>query len=75
VQPTVKLATGYHPRHSVPGIAWTSVTAAAMSALSAARARTGRALDNPVLITEGRVSMIDGIRPSGALGRPATLSG
>lgn len=60
-QSTVVLATGYHPRHSVPGIVWTSLTAAAMFALAAGKARTGRALDNPVLRTEGRVTLIDAI--------------
>jgi divalent metal cation (Fe/Co/Zn/Cd) transporter len=61
VQSTVVLATGYHPRHSVVGIIWTAVTAAAMFALAAGKARTGRALDNPVLRTEGRVTAIDGV--------------
>lgn len=61
VQSTVVLAAGYHPRHSVPGIIWTAVTAAAMFILAAGKARTGRALDNPVLQTEGRVTVIDGI--------------
>jgi divalent metal cation (Fe/Co/Zn/Cd) transporter len=61
VQSTVVLAAGYHPRHSVPGIIWTAVTAAAMFALAAGKARTGAALDNPVLRTEGRVTAIDGI--------------
>jgi divalent metal cation (Fe/Co/Zn/Cd) transporter len=61
VQSTVVLAAGYRPRHSLPGIAWTAVTAAVMFALAAGKARTGRALDNPVLRTEGRVTMIDGI--------------
>jgi hypothetical protein len=61
VQSTVVLAVGYHPRHSVPGIIWTAVTAAVMFALAAGKARTGRALDNPVLTTEGRVTVIDGI--------------
>jgi divalent metal cation (Fe/Co/Zn/Cd) transporter len=61
VQSTVVLATGYHPRHSLPGIVWTAVTAAVMFALAAGKARTGRALDNPVLRTEGRVTVIDGI--------------
>jgi divalent metal cation (Fe/Co/Zn/Cd) transporter len=55
------LAAGYHPRHSAAGIAWTAVTAAVMFALAVGKARTGRALDNPVLRTEGRVTMIDGI--------------
>jgi hypothetical protein len=61
VQSTVVLAAGYHSRHSVPGIIWTAVTAAAMFALAAGKARTGAALDNPVLRTEGRVTVIDGI--------------
>jgi divalent metal cation (Fe/Co/Zn/Cd) transporter len=60
VQSTVALAVGYHPGHSPLGIAWTAVTAAAMFALAAGKARTGQALDNPVLRTEGRVTMIDG---------------
>jgi divalent metal cation (Fe/Co/Zn/Cd) transporter len=67
VQSTVVLATGYHPRHSVPGIAWTAVTAAVMFALAAGKARTGRALDNPVLRTEGRVTLIDGILATAVL--------
>jgi divalent metal cation (Fe/Co/Zn/Cd) transporter len=60
-QSTVVLATGYHPRHSVLGIAWTAVTAIVMFALASGKAATGRALDNPVLRTKGRVTMIDGI--------------
>jgi divalent metal cation (Fe/Co/Zn/Cd) transporter len=67
VQSTVVLAAGYHPRHSVLGIIWTAVTAAAMFALAAGKARTGRALDNPVLRTEGRVTMIDGILATAVL--------
>jgi hypothetical protein len=61
VQSTVVLAAGYHPGHSVLGIAWTAAMAAAMFALAAGKARTGQALDNPVLRTEGRLTMIDGI--------------
>ncbi|HEX7164910.1 MAG TPA: cation transporter [Trebonia sp.] len=61
VQSTVVLATGHHPRHSVLGIVWTAVTAAVMFTLAAGKARTGQALGNPVLQTEGRVTVIDGI--------------
>ena len=61
IQSTVFLVAGYHPRHSPLGIAWTAVTGLAMFALAAGKARTGRALDNPVLRTEGRVTTIDGI--------------
>jgi divalent metal cation (Fe/Co/Zn/Cd) transporter len=60
-QSTFVLVTGYHPRHSLPGIAWTAVTAIAMFGLAAGKARVGRELDNPVLRTEGRVTTIDGI--------------
>ena len=67
IQSTLALATGYRPRHSVLGIAWTAMTAVAMFALAAGKARTGRALDNPVLRTEGRVTMIDGILATAVL--------
>jgi divalent metal cation (Fe/Co/Zn/Cd) transporter len=61
VQSTVALARGDHPSHSLLGIIWTAVTAAAMFTLATGKARTGQALDNPVLQTEGRVTFIDGI--------------
>jgi divalent metal cation (Fe/Co/Zn/Cd) transporter len=67
VQSTVVLAAGDHPRHSVPGIIWTAVTAAVMFALAAGKARTGKALGNPVLRTEGRVTMVDGILATAVL--------
>jgi len=63
----VVLVSGYHPRHSVPGIIWTAATAAAMFTLASGKARTGRALNNPVLTTEGRVTMIDGILAAAVL--------
>jgi divalent metal cation (Fe/Co/Zn/Cd) transporter len=66
-QSTVVLATGYHPRHSLPGIIWTAVTAAVMFALAVGKARTGAALGNPVLRTEGRVTLIDGILATAVL--------
>jgi divalent metal cation (Fe/Co/Zn/Cd) transporter len=61
VQSSIVLGTGYHPKHSPVGIAWTAITAAVMAALAAGKARAGHALDNPVLIAEGRVTFIDGI--------------
>jgi divalent metal cation (Fe/Co/Zn/Cd) transporter len=67
VQSTVVLATGHHPHRSVPGIIWTAVTAAVMFALAAGKARTGRALGNPVLRTEGQVTLIDGILAAAVL--------
>ena len=47
--------------HSLPGIAWIALTAAVMFALAAGKAQTGRALGNPVLPTEGQVTMIDAV--------------
>lgn len=61
VQSTFVLAVGYHPRHSVPGIIWTATTALVMFALAAGKARTGAALGNQVLTTEGRVTFIDAV--------------
>lgn len=61
VQSSVVLAAGFRPHHSSAGIAWTAVTAAVMFALAAGKARTGSELGNPVLRTEGRVTLVDAI--------------
>jgi len=66
-QSTVVLAAGYHPRHSPAGIGWTAATAAVMFALAFGKARTGAALGNPVLQTEGRVTLVDGILATAVL--------
>ncbi|MCX4537436.1 cation transporter [Streptomyces sp. NBC_01669] len=67
VQSTWVLASGHHPHHSPLGIAWTAITAAVMFVLAAGKARTGALLDNPVLKTEGRVTLIDGILATAVL--------
>ena len=54
------LVTGGRPESSPLGIAWTVVTCVAMLCLAYGKARTGAALDNPVLKTEGRVTLVDG---------------
>lgn len=59
VQAIYTLITAQHPHQSILGIAWTAVTCLTMLALAAGKARTGKALDNPVLQTEGRVTLID----------------
>lgn len=66
-QSTIVLATGFHPHHSTLGIAWTGITAAAMFGLAAGKARTGAVLNNPVLTTEGRVTLIDGLLAAAVL--------
>ncbi len=60
-QSTVVLVIGFRPHHSELGIVWTGITALVMFALASGKARTGVALDNPVLRKEGRVTMVDGV--------------
>jgi divalent metal cation (Fe/Co/Zn/Cd) transporter len=67
VQSTWVLATGFRPRHSALGIGWTASTAVAMFALARGKTRTGAALGNPVLATEGRVTLIDGLLAAAVL--------
>lgn len=67
VQSTVVLATGHRADASPAGIIWTAITAAVMFALAWGKARTGRALGNDVLQTEGRVTLIDGILATAVL--------
>lgn len=67
VQSTAVLVAQFHAHHSVLGIVWTAATAVAMFMLAAGKARTGAALDNVVLRTEGRVTMVDGILATAVL--------
>ncbi len=57
-----------HRASPVPGGAgWTAATAAMMFALAWGKHRVGRQLANPVLLTEGRVTLIDGILATAVL--------
>jgi len=67
VQSTIVLVRGFHPHASPGGIAWTAVTALVMFGLAAGKVRTGTALGNPVLTTEGRVTLIDGLLAAAVL--------
>ena len=67
IQSTLVLVAGFHPRHSILGIVWTAITAAVMFTLATGKGRTGAALDNPVLRTEGRVTLVDGILATAVL--------
>jgi divalent metal cation (Fe/Co/Zn/Cd) transporter len=49
-----------HPGTSAVGIAWLSLTVAAMLCLAAVKRDTGQRLDNAVLATEARVTLVDG---------------
>ncbi len=66
-QGTVVLATGHHAGHSLAGIVWTALTAAAMFGLAWGKGRTGTALGNAVLRTEGRVTLVDGVLATSVL--------
>jgi divalent metal cation (Fe/Co/Zn/Cd) transporter len=59
-QSAVVLASSSRPGHSVLGIAWLAVTVAVMLALAAGKRDTGHRLENAVLRTEARVTVIDG---------------
>lgn len=61
------LASGAHPHRSLLGIVWLALTAVAMFALAAGKHATGRALANRVLMTEARVTVIDGLLASAVL--------
>jgi divalent metal cation (Fe/Co/Zn/Cd) transporter len=61
IQSTIILVLGDRPHHSPLGIVWTALTAVVMFTLAAGKAVTGKALDNPVLRTEGKVTTIDAI--------------
>lgn len=67
VQSTVVLATGHHADPSPAGMVWTGITALVMFSLAAGKARTGKALGNVVLQTEGLVTLIDGVLATAVL--------
>jgi len=67
IQSSWALISGHRAGHSPAGIIWTAVTAVAMFGLAAGKSRVGKALDNPVLRTEGRVTLIDGILAAAVL--------
>ncbi len=60
-QSIVALIAGNHASPIPGGIWWTAATAAVMFALAAGKRAVGRALGNPVLLAESRVTVIDGI--------------
>lgn len=61
IQTAIAVAVQHRPDGSIGGVAWTGITAICMFLLARLKARTGRALANPVLRTEGHVTMIDGL--------------
>lgn len=77
LQSVCSLVIGERPAPSITGIVWLALTAAAMLLLAYGKHITGTRLENPVLIAEARVTLIDaylaaavlvGISFNGALG-------
>src|SRR4051794_24656836 len=60
VQGGYVILTRYHPSPSGPGIAWLGATLIAMLLLAWGKHHTGKQLGNPVLLTEARVTLVDG---------------
>lgn len=67
VQSGVALATGHRATPLLGGIGWTAATAVVMFALAWGKRQVGGRLGNPVLITEGRVTLIDGVLATAVL--------
>ncbi len=61
VQSTYVLAVKVHPNPSPAGIAWLALTVVAMLALAYGKRDAGAKLENVVLATEARVTLIDAI--------------
>ena len=59
VQSVRALLLRMHPESSPVGIAWLAVTFVVMVALATGKGRVGAKLQNPVLVAEGRVTMVD----------------
>jgi divalent metal cation (Fe/Co/Zn/Cd) transporter len=55
----VTLVGDHHPDVSRLGIVWTAATCVVMLVLARGKAVTGAALGNPVLVAEGRVTLVD----------------
>jgi divalent metal cation (Fe/Co/Zn/Cd) transporter len=59
VQSAYTLTTGVRPAPSISGIVWLALTVVAMLVLAGGKHVTGRQLNNPVLMTEARVTLVD----------------
>ncbi len=67
LQAGIVLAVRHHAADSPLGIGWTAASALVMFGLATGKARTGRALGNPVLQTEARVTLVDGLLATAVL--------
>lgn len=61
IQSVIVLIARFHAQTSPVGIVWLLLTAAVMFLLAHGKGRTGRALGNPVLQKESKVTVVDGL--------------
>lgn len=59
---------GHNASPSVGGIVWTGIAVMVMNSLVAAHNKTGNALEKLVLVTESRVTFVDGFLAAAVLG-------
>ncbi|MCE4025262.1 cation transporter [Microbacterium sp. Au-Mic1] len=67
VQAVVALASAHRAVPLQGGIWWTALTAIVMFLLAFGKHQVGRRLEDPVLLTEGRVTLVDGILAASVL--------
>jgi divalent metal cation (Fe/Co/Zn/Cd) transporter len=58
-QITHTLFTRSHPHPSILGAVWLGITFVAMMLLALGKSKVGKAINNPVLLTEGKVTRVD----------------
>ena len=61
IQSIFILITNMRPHHSAFGILWTGLTAIVMLALATGKFRIGTAMESQLLLTESRVTLVDGV--------------
>ncbi len=66
-QSAYTLTSSTHPETSVLGLGWLGATLAAMLLLAWGKNATGQALGNPVLIKEGKVTLVDAMLAAAVL--------
>lgn len=59
IQTLYILSRGVHPHPSIIGITWTGLTLLVMLGLALGKKVVGKKLNNPVLLTEAKVTLID----------------
>ncbi|HVZ12218.1 MAG TPA: cation transporter [Patescibacteria group bacterium] len=67
IQSIIVLFTQFHASNSPLGIFWLAITAVAMYLLAFGKSRVGKKLNNPVLMKEAKVTLVDGFLATSVL--------